>query len=131
MAFNPGRFGGGFGSDDDDYMRMFGNSAQSFGDVFGDNETTNALEASRKRSQQGMTQLAGGAIQQAGQRAQALAYAEGWKQQADAERRAQKKRQSGGFLGGLFNVAGTAASFIPGAGPFISAGLKAVGSGFG
>ena len=131
MAFNYGKFSGGFGGNDDDYMDAFSKNAQSFDDVFGGNETTNALEASRKRSQEGMTQMAGSAIQQAGQRAQALAYAAGWKQQADAERRAQKRRQGGGFLGGLFGAAGTAASFIPGVGPLIGAGLKAVGSGFG
>lgn len=130
MAFNYGKFSAGFGGSDEDYMSAF-NNAPSFDSVFGSRETTNALEASRKRSQEGMTQLAGSAIQQAGQRAQALAYAEGWKQQADAERRAQKRRQGGGFLGGLFNVAGTAASFIPGVGPLVGAGLKAVGSGFG
>lgn len=130
MAFNYGQFGGGFGANDDDYMSAFGDSAQSFKGLYGD-ETTNALESNRRQRQEGMAQLASGSIQQIGQREQALAYAKGWQEQADRERRAQKAKQRGGFLGGLFNVAGAAASFIPGAGPFISAGLKAVGSGFG
>lgn len=130
MAGSYTRFGG-FGGSDDDYIRQFSNNRQSFDDVFGNDETMQALENSRQRTQQGITQLAGTALQGMGERAAALEYANAWKEQADAARRAAKKKQSGGLFGGLFNVAGTAASFIPGVGPLIGAGLKAVGGGFG
>lgn len=128
MAFNYEQFGSGFGQQD--YGGAF-DSSDSFGSVFGGDATVKALDASRKKRQQAMTDMASGVIQQAGQREQALAYAKGWQEQADKDRRVQQKRRSGGFLGGAFNFLGTAASFIPGAGPLIGAGLKAVGSGFG
>lgn len=127
MAFDYGQFSSGFGQQD--YGNAFDNS-DSFGAVFGGDATVKALDASRKKRQEAMTDMASGAIQQVGQREQALAYARGWQEQVDKERRAQRKRQSGGFLGGAFNFLGTAASFIPGAGPLIGAGLKAVGGGF-
>lgn len=123
MAFNFGQYSGGFG-EDDNYMSAFGDNTESIRSLFGNNDTYKALESSRRNRQQGMAGMATDVVQQIGQRQQALAYAKGWKKQVNEERRAQQSRQRRGFLGGALNLLGTAANYIPVAGPAIGAGLR-------
>lgn len=127
MAFNYEQFGSSFGQQD--YGGAF-DSSDSFGSVFGGDATGKALDASRKQRQQVMTDMASGVIQQAGQYKQALAYAKGWQEQVDKDRRAAQKSQQRGVFGGIAKAVGAGLGFIPGFGQVANV-VKAFAGGLG
>lgn len=121
MAFNLGQYGTSGG--DDSY---FGGNADSFGSLFGD-ETTRNLEGARLNQARANTALASSGIEQIGKWNQAKEYAQAYQSQVKRYDDQQRRKQRSGLFGGALNVLGTAASFIPVAGPVIGAGLKTAG----
>lgn len=96
--------------------------------LFNDGRAARALLGAQTANQERNIEFTGAAMNAIGERQRALEYARAFEEQRKREKRDQQKR---GLFGGVFNALGTAASFFPGVGPLIGAGLKGIGGSIG
>lgn len=97
-------------------------------DLYPNPDAANGLSSSVFARSGAFGDLAGGALKARASWLEAKNYADAYQSAADKARRKQSQRSA---IGGALQVLGGAASFIPGAGPLISAGLRGIGGMFG